>query len=168
MESRGCLFLASQGLNFCNLLTLSPFVSSQSLIYVSWTHANVMTYDSRSFIKSTVNSSLLYWTSALSVQVVITLSACLHQSNVLYRNFIGAVLSIFANLLLGWAVNEQVRFILTSALQKKFRNISCWTIEISVGHYMLLELSIQNISLSRPRFTWPAPNCCGKKVCEKI
>lgn len=77
-----------------------------------------MTYDSRSFIKSTVNSSLLYWTSALSVQVVITLSACLHQSNVLYRNFIGAVLSIFANLLLGWAVNEQVRFILTSVLQK--------------------------------------------------
>lgn len=77
-----------------------------------------MTYDSRSFIKSTVNSSLLYWASALSVKVVITLSACLHQSNVLYRNFIGAVLSIAANLLLGWAVNEQVRFMLTSVLQK--------------------------------------------------
>ena len=40
------------------------------------------------------------------MQVVIRLSACLKQSNVLYRYFIGAVLSIVANFPLGWVENE--------------------------------------------------------------
>lgn len=65
-----------------------------------------MTYDSRSFIKAAVNSSHVYWASVFSVQVVIRLSACLNQRNVLYNNFIGAVLSRVANLLLGWVENE--------------------------------------------------------------
>lgn len=89
-----------------------------------------MTFDSRSFIKPAVNSRHLYWASALSVEVVITLSTWLNQSNVLYRNFIGAVSFIVANWLFGCFENEQVLFIFMSALQF-FTNISQRTIEIA-------------------------------------
>lgn len=126
-----CLFLACRGSNLCNLLKLNPFVSSQGLIYASWTRY-VMTFDSRSFIKPAVNSRHLYWASALSVEVVITLSTWLNQSNVLYRNFIGAVSFIVANWLFGCFENEQVLYIYecTSILHKYFpaNNWNCFSV----------------------------------------
>lgn len=123
-----------------------------------------MTFDSRSFIKPAVNSRHLYWASALSVEVVITLSTWLNQSNVLYRNFIGAVSFIVANWLFGCFENEQVLFIFMSALQNSSQIFPSEQLKLLLGHYMLLGQSIQKISLSRRCFLSPAPNCCGGRM----